>query len=714
MRLLMLCQGMDLGGAETHVLELSRELVRSGDEVTVASSGGALVPLLEEAGVRHVTLPLDSLSPVAFFRCFRGLSRLLDRERFDFVHAHARRPAFYLSVLARHRDDVRPVTTCHGAFRVTPLLRRLSFWGDATLAVSADIREYLLRQYALPSDRVALTLNGVDTARFYPTKKERRGRNILTVSRLDASGSPGAETLLRVFPRIRALYPDATLTVVGGGERLPSMQREAERLGLGPDAVCFTGPLADVREALAGADFFVGVSRAALEAASSGLPVLLAGTEGFLGLPRSEEDWLAFAAVNWCRGTRLTEDGLFAALSDALADPASFGPLGETARRFVLSHVSLSAMAESYRAFYRSRPPRLYFRHAEAVLSGYYGYGNAGDDAMLRAMLGGIRERLDDARLRVIAKDPRRAALQYGVSAIGRTDGFAIARNLRPGTVLVSGGGTLLQDATSLRSLRYYTALLSLARRRGCTTAVYAAGVGPLRRESSRRLALKAVLSAHRVSVRDEGAREYLCRLGVPSEKIVSGADPVFLNLPEECAAAENYFTVSVMRSAVDFPPGRDFDAFLARFAEGVRLLAAQTGLRAVFVPMQQEKDGEISRLCARLAGGDVAEEDPRGVISRGAFAVGMRLHALVFAAAAGRAALGVSTDPKIRDFCAAMGFAAPLDPAGLTPEALASAGGALSSHGRSKSVAEKCCVLKEAAERDLDGLCRHIRGKKG
>lgn len=711
MRLLMLTQGMDLGGAETHVLELSRELVRSGDAVTVVSSGGALVPLLEEAGVRHVTLPFQSLSPLAFFRCLKGLSRLLDEEHFDFVHAHARRPAFFLSILARRRNDVRAVSTCHGAFRITPLLSRLSFWGDAVLAVSEDLKDYLLHHYRLAPGQIHLSVNGIDTARFYPTKKERTARHILAVSRLDDPASAGVEMLLRVFPRLRERYPDVTLTVVGGGERENVIKQEAAKRGLTPGPVRFTGALSDVREELARADFFVGVSRAALEAASCGLPVLLAGAEGLLGLPRSEADWLFFGRSNWCRGDALTEEGLLAALTDALADPDSFSDLGETARRFVLSHVSLAAMAETYRAFYRSQPPRLFFRDPEVVFSGYYGHGNAGDDAMLASMLRGIRRRLPDARLRVIAKNPGDTAKRYGVSAIGRMDGFAILHSLRSGTTLVSGGGTLLQDATSRRSLRYYTTLLSLARRRGCPTAIYAAGVGPLLHKRSRRLAAKAALSASRISVRDEGAKEALCRLGVSPDAVFSGADPVFLDLPEKRVAATDYFAVSVMRSAVDFPPGSDFDTWLTRLAEAVKTISKETGLSAVFVPMQREKDGEFSRRCARLAGATVRDEDPAAVLSAAVFVIGMRLHALVFAAAAGRCALGLSTDPKITGFAAAMGFFPPLSPRETGTDAIVRAArecldGEFSEENRR--------ALRDAAEADLDALCRLIRQKNG
>ena len=94
MKILMTTMSLDIGGAETHILELSRELVQRGIEVAVASNGGVYVPQLEEAGIRHYSVPLNTKNPWAVLTSYFRLRRIIKREKFDVVHAHARIPAF--------------------------------------------------------------------------------------------------------------------------------------------------------------------------------------------------------------------------------------------------------------------------------------------------------------------------------------------------------------------------------------------------------------------------------------------------------------------------------------------------------------------------------------------------------------------------------------------------------------------------------------------
>ena len=153
MKILMTTMSMDIGGAETHVLELSRALVRAGCAVTVVSCGGAYLPALAAAGVRHITLPLNTKRPAALIKSYCGLARLLRDEQFDIVHAHARIPAFLCAMLHR-RLGFRFVTSTHFVFAVNALLARLSDWGEHTFAVSCDIKQYLMDKYGVPNDNI--------------------------------------------------------------------------------------------------------------------------------------------------------------------------------------------------------------------------------------------------------------------------------------------------------------------------------------------------------------------------------------------------------------------------------------------------------------------------------------------------------------------------------------------------------------------------------
>ncbi len=167
MKILMATMGLDIGGAETHIVELSKALKALGHEVAVVSNGGVYVSEIQAAGIRHYSAPLDQRSLTAMFRARRILKRILRRERPDIVHAHARIPAFLCGTLGG-RKRYAFVTSCHGVYQVSGMLKLLSNWGEHTLAVSEDIRDYLMEQYGVPEEQIALTINGIDTERFSP------------------------------------------------------------------------------------------------------------------------------------------------------------------------------------------------------------------------------------------------------------------------------------------------------------------------------------------------------------------------------------------------------------------------------------------------------------------------------------------------------------------------------------------------------------------
>ena len=193
-KVLMVTMQMGIGGAETHILELSRALTKRGITVHVASKGGSFVSELEEAGIKHFELPLNSRNPIDILTAYKGLKKLIKSEKYDIVHAHARIPAAICGKLSRELH-FRFVTTAHWVFTVTPLYRKLSDWGQSTLAVSEDIKQYLIDEYGVFPDNIRVTVNSLDSEKFSPDidcsdiKKEfgieEDSFNIVCVSRMD-------------------------------------------------------------------------------------------------------------------------------------------------------------------------------------------------------------------------------------------------------------------------------------------------------------------------------------------------------------------------------------------------------------------------------------------------------------------------------------------------------------------------------------------------
>ncbi|NUQ02108.1 MAG: polysaccharide pyruvyl transferase family protein, partial [Armatimonadetes bacterium] len=136
------------------------------------------------------------------------------------------------------------------------------------------------------------------------------------------------------------------------------------------------------------------------------------------------------------------------------------------------------------------------------LLSGYYGYGNVGDDAILLALARELRAG-GVARIVVPAGDQTGAFAGEGLEFVRRFDLRAIRAALQDGARVVSGGGGLFQDTTSVRSLVYYLGVLQLARQAGRRYVICGQSIGPLERAFSRFAVSRALAGAAAVSVRD-------------------------------------------------------------------------------------------------------------------------------------------------------------------------------------------------------------------
>lgn len=336
------------------------------------------------------------------------------------------------------------------------------------------------------------------------------------------------------------------------------------------------------------------------------------------------------------------------------------------------------------------------------AISGYYGFRNSGDEAVLRSILTALREEGRDAGLEiepvVLSGDPAGTEAAHGVRAAHRMRPAEVLRTLRGCDALISGGGSLLQDATSARTIPYYTGIIGLARLLGKPVFVYAQGIGPVRRAWLRPLVRAAMNASRIVTVRDEESAALLARIGVARGRIEVVPDPVMGLAPAEAEARAADMAggpggpgdgdapvvgVSVRRWRTD---GAD----LARVAEALAALARRRAVRLRFLPLHMPEDAEASRAVmerlAALGAGDAAElaepgDDPRRMlleVGRCSLVFGMRLHALIYAANRGVPMLGLSYDPKIDHFLARLGLAPVGTTDRLDAEAFASAADAL------------------------------------
>jgi polysaccharide pyruvyl transferase CsaB len=648
MKILMAAMSMGLGGAETHVFELSRALASRGHDVTVASAGGIYAEKLKEFGVKHEKIPLGSKDPFAVMRAFSLLSRLMERERFDIVHAHARIPAFVCGKL-RKKYGFAFVTTVHFDFRVTPLLRRISDWGERTLAVSEDLLESAAAKYGLARENIAVIRNGIDTERFSPGcgGEEVRLRHrlsgkkvVMYLGRLDGDSFLPAKLLIDAAGEICREESEARILIVGEGTKKRELEAEAGRINkrIGAEAVIFADGTDKPEEYFAACDVFVGPSRSALEALSCGKPTVVAGSFGMLGAFSEDTASEALRTNLCCRGSEsATAERIFSEVLRLLSlGREEKEALSAFGRGFVERNYGASAMADACEAEYTALLEK---RGKSVVLCGYYGAGNAGDEAMLAVILGMLKSLDEVKQISVISLDPAKTVARHGVFAIARGDIASVSRALSAADALIFGGGNIFQDKTSTRSLVYYTQIAHIARKRACRVAFCACGIGPVRRAANLGR-VKAVLSAaDHVSMRDEPSRALAEELTGRSDIFTSG-ELAFLQRCDVEEKRMRYFAV--------FPKkvyGFDLSV-LVRFCLSMR---QRHGLIPVFAPMHSGEDARICRRLAKKTGGALCLrlENASVLASVCLFSFCMRLHAAVFSAASAVPFISVSDDPK-------------------------------------------------------------------
>ncbi|HZO87418.1 MAG TPA: polysaccharide pyruvyl transferase CsaB [Chthonomonadaceae bacterium] len=323
------------------------------------------------------------------------------------------------------------------------------------------------------------------------------------------------------------------------------------------------------------------------------------------------------------------------------------------------------------------------------VVSGYYGCGNAGDEAVLAGIKESLARRAGEAAdLTVLSQNPEETRRLHGLAAVDRMNLSAVRRALKGSDLLLSGGGSLLQDTTSVRSLLYYLWVIRLAYSAGVPTMFYAQGVGPLRRAVSRALVRLVANRAAYITVRDAPSAQLLAALGVSRPAIEVTADPAFALTPASARSIDALFEAENLPADAPLigvalrPWGGGGESPVKSYARLLAELEAQCKARVVLLPMQTPGDVAFTEEVARNAEGTgtfpiVGRPYPPdmllGLVGRMQAVVAMRLHALIFAARMGVPPFALSYDPKVENLMRNLGLADSLEHwRGFDPEEVA------------------------------------------
>ncbi|MFN5872034.1 MAG: polysaccharide pyruvyl transferase CsaB [Aphanizomenon sp.] len=280
------------------------------------------------------------------------------------------------------------------------------------------------------------------------------------------------------------------------------------------------------------------------------------------------------------------------------------------------------------------------------LLSGYYGKGNGGDEALLATLLQMLP--LDVTPV-VLSGNPEETHRHYGVECYNRMAFFSVFKALRSCGAFVWGGGSLIQDSTSIISPFYYGGLMALAQVMGLKTVAWGQGIGPLLRSQTRFLAQRNFAGCTQVSVRDIASSRLLSDWSIPH---ILAPDPVWAleskPVPELVDLPKPRIAVT-LRNHPQLTENR-----LTNLIQALVNLQKETQTFILLLPFQKSEDlGIAEKIHTQLKDVSrvICSEDPqvlKGVFRGVEMSIGMRLHSLIMAASEGSRCFALSYDPKV------------------------------------------------------------------
>jgi len=699
MKVIHLISGGDSGGAKTHVHSLLLGLCNAIDVTLVCFTHG---PFAEEA--MELGIPTLVLEDRNLLRVVKTLKNMIAEDGYDIIHCHGSRGNL-MGALLKRSTGLPVVTTVHSDYRLDYLGRpfsRFTYGTINTLALRkldfrigvSDAMVDILISRGFNPDRLFAIYNGLDfTPRPAAMGRMEYFRSVglrsdedSVVAGIAARLNPVKDiaTLIRAFAKAHERYPKLRLLIAGDGEQMPMLKALASDLGVA-GTVCFAGWITDTDT------FYQSIDINTLTSLSETFPYAL--TEGARAAKptiSSRVGGVPYLIDHGVTGL-LFPPGDVNALAKHLETLASDSELRlHLGRRLYLKaktefslESTISRQIEIYEAILR-RWARPKAGRDGVLVCGAYGRGNAGDDAILEAILAELRALDRDLPVWVLSRNPNETRLTYRVNAIYTFDILRFLHVMGKAGLYINGGGSLMQDVTSYRSLWFYLFTIATAKLCGNKVIMYGCGIGPIRQPSNRKITARVLQSSvDAITLRDPHSADELKEMGVNRPEILLTADPT-VTLP----AAPPEAVDGVMESRGLDPKGR-YIAFLLRpwpgfdgKAEAIARTAEyvyQTyGLTPAFLPVEPRRDVAAAQKVAsrlrcpyRLLEDTGTSAQTIGLLSRMAVVVSMRLHGLVFAAGQGVPLVGVVYDQKVSAFLDYIGQDLYLDLNSLTAPAL-------------------------------------------
>ncbi len=679
MKIIHLISGGDVGGAKTHVLTLLQGLSQRHEVLLVCFTEGSFAQEARELGIHTQIIKTNILSDC------RTIVQLIRENGYQLIHCHGSR-ANMMGAIIRNKVKIPVVSTIHSDYRLDYLgrpLHRITFGNinkvalrflDYYIGVSDALSQLMIRRGFDPQ-RIFTIYNGVDfSTPLHPTERDeflnsiglqREPDSVLFGIAARISPVKNIGILIRAFAATVAEYPSARLIIAGDGEQAEELKALAKEL-CPPNTVLFAGWVSDTDS------FYHAIDVNMLTSLSEGFPYALPeGARMHCATIASQVGGIPYLIDNELNGLLFPSQDLDLLIShmkrlagDAQLRKELGDRLYEKTKAFFSLEATVKHQEEIYHTVLRKTERKMKRQRDGVLICGAYGKRNAGDDAILRAIIQQIRDIDADIPIYALSRNPKETKLLYQIGSCYTFNVPGFLSLMRRTKLYISGGGTLIQNITSVRSLLYYLSNISFAHGAGNHVMMYGCGIGPVNGHLFRSMTSRTIARCvDTIALRDEDSAKELRSMGIDAKNIHLTADPaLLLNMahPEKTKSILCAYGLMPDAHYMMFAPRpwTGMDSHLNDFAAAAQYAYDRHGLIPILFALEPSRDEVITESiaqkltcpCIRIAA--VNDSDTiLALIGHMDAVISMRLHALVFASAMNVPVGGVVYDPKVSGF---------------------------------------------------------------